>query len=424
MTHSKIQNQEDAKLSIVIYAFFLAAMIIDIGGAFGLKYASFAILVIYLAAISFTKGIRIPSSFFVLEGTLFVIAPIFFLMLAISEFSVAPTAAVREVLPFAIWLLFPLLLQMGQKEKITSIFTTALFLGAIFIIIFFIIIFGLHLAGQDNLITSIYMFTSKYELGYFGIKPFNGSSSMFFPNVYPRWTLLLIPAAILLLHENMKRFIIVVLATLLTTSTAAILFLLIGIIWASFAGIWKRRLSRLYFKKFAALCLLLLLCSSIIYLSGFEYIIEFIASKLGESTSTSIKIGHITSILALVSKKMTILFFGMGLGSSFWSAGLNEVVTNVEVSHFNLLRQFGLPYALAFSSYIFFLFIKLYKIGDEIGRLLSIGLIVLFIAAGTNPVLISPIFFLIVVISRAYITLAAREKNEYIKSNSISQAGV
>ena len=91
---------------------------------------------------------------------------------------------------------------------------------------------------------------------------------------------------------------------------------------------------------------------------------------------------------------------------------MDKVVTNVEVSHFNLMRQFGVLYALGFFLYVFILFISLYKL-DKTGRLLSIGIMTLFIAAGTNPLLISPVFFLLLVISRAYITLYAREKRAF-----------
>lgn len=412
------------QIPLVLYSFFLAALLIDIGGAFGLKYTAFAFLLIYLVAASFTNKIRFPSSFFLVEGGLFVIAPVFFLILAISVFSVEPAAAINRVTPFATWLLFPVLLQIRPKKRIISIFTIALFWGALFIIATFVIIFAFHFLGQQGFIDKITIFTDQYRLGYFGQNPLEGKSSLFFPNVYPRWALLLLPAAILLLNRDLKKFIIVTLATFLTTSTAAILFLVVGVLWASFGNLWQGRISKLYLKKFAIFLLLLLLGTSVIYLLGSEYIIEFVASKIGDSTSVSIKVGHISSILALMSSNIVTLFFGMGLGSSFWSTGVDQFVSNVEVSHFNLMREFGLPYAIAFCSYVLFLFVKLHRMGDETGRQLSIGIIILFVAAGTNPLLISPIFFLILVISRAYITLTARERQDRNRSDMISQGGM
>lgn len=61
-----------------------------------------------------------------------------------------------------------------------------------------------------------------------------------------------------------------------------------------------------------------------------------------------------------------------------------------------------------FFGYIILTFLKAYKI-DSNGRLLAIGLATLFIAAGTNPLLISPVFFLMMVITRAYVTVSAKE---------------
>jgi hypothetical protein len=410
--------KQGLQMPLLLYAFFLAALLVDIGGAFGLKYLASAVLIIYLVATFFTNRIRLPSSFLVLEGGLFVIAPVFFLILAIAVFSVEPVTAVGGVTAFATWLLFPILLLIRPKERIISIFTAALFCGAIFIIAMFIIIFTMHFLGHEEFITRIYIFTSEYRLGYFGRNPLGGNAPFFFPNVYPRWTLLLIPAAILLFHGNMKKFIIVILATLLTTSTTAILFLLLGVFWASFGSL---KISNLYIKRYTILLLLLLLGISVIYLLDYGYIIKFVESKLEDSTSTSIKLGHITSILDLISRDMGTLLFGMGVGSSFWSTGVDQVVSNVEVSHFNLMREFGLPYAIAFFSYVLLLFAKLCQLRDESGRLLSIGLIVLFVAAGTNPLLISPVFFLILVVSRAYITLTARERQAGSKLDSISE---
>ena len=59
-------------------------------------------------------------------------------------------------------------------------------------------------------------------------------------------------------------------------------------------------------------------------------------------------------------------------------------------------------------------FVSLLKT-DRNGKLLSIGLAMLFLAAGTNPLLLSPVYFLVLIISRAYVVLYAKEKS-YIKN--------
>lgn len=409
-TVARQRFERKVQIPLLLYGFFLAAMIIDIGGGFGLKYGAFAIIFVYVLLAALTKKIQLPASFPLMEGALFILAPIIFLLLAIGPFSIAPATAGRELAPFATWLLYPLLLLTYSKERIISFFTTALFWGAVLTVIIFCAIFLLHLVGQDDLIARINAFTHEYRLGYFGQRPFGGSFSAFFPNVYFRWSLLLIPTAILLLQGSKRKFMIVILAALLTVSTGLILFLLVGLLAASFGSLWRGRLSRLYMKRAISVGVILLIVAFALYLSGYGPVVEFAASKLYNlSTSTSIKVGHIQSILALISRDVVTLLFGTGPGSSFYSIGADQVVTNVEVSHFNLVRQFGVLYALGFFSYVLLIFISLRRL-DRTGKLLSIGLVMLFIAAGTNPLLISPVFFLLLVISRAYITLYAREK--------------
>lgn len=403
----------DLQMPQVLYGLFLAAIIIDVGGSFGLKYLSFALIVSYLSAkFLIYKSIKIPFSFFVIEGGLFFIFPLIFLILAITVFFVTPSAALGEITPFAIWLLYPLLLLIHPKEKIISFFTNALFFGALLIVAIFCTIYLLHLSGQDEFIKYIYIFTYKYNLGYFGARPFEDTHSLFFPNVYPRWTLLLIPASVLLIRDDVKKFIIVALATFLTISTAAIVFMICGLFWAAFGGTLFGKIHKIYVKRFINIVFIILISTTVLYFSGNMYIVEHIVSKLGESPSTLVKIGHITSILNAISADPITLFVGMGVGSSFWSTGTSNYVSNVEVSHFNLIRQFGLVYSTIFFLYVIILFSKLYQLKDESGKLLAIGLMTLFVAAGTNPLLISPIFFLVMVISRAYITLTVKERRE------------
>jgi len=405
--------ERGSQIPLLLYGLFLAAMIVDVGGAFGLKYAAFSIICGYVLIAALSNKIAVPASFLIMEGVLFVVAPIFFLFLAIGPFSIASGVAVRELAPFAIWLLYPLLLLIRPKERIISFFTTALFWGSVLVVIVFCSIFILHILGQSNLIGKLNIFAYEYRMGCFGQNPLGGGALFFFPDVYFIWSLLLIPAAILSVRGNKMKLIVLILAAFMTVSTAVILFLLLGLLWASFGSLWRGKLSKLYAKRVIAVGVVLLIGAAITYIAGYEYVGEFFISKLSvASASTAIKVGHIESILNLMYRNVGTFLFGMGVGSSFYSIGVNRVVTNVEVSHFNVMRQFGVIYALGFFSYVLFLFMSLRRL-DETGRLLSIGLAMLFIAAGTNPLLISPIFFLVLVISRAYITLYAREKRTF-----------
>lgn len=79
------------------------------------------------------------------------------------------------------------------------------------------------------------------------------------------------------------------------------------------------------------------------------------------------------------------------------------------MSHFNFLRQFGLIGGFIFFGYIFYVIAGAYGT-DALGKRWSIGLLMLFVAAGTNPLLMSPIFLVVLMTVRAYILRFNMEK--------------
>jgi hypothetical protein len=408
MVEQTIQvESSDRRLQIplLLYALFLAAMVLDIGGGFGLKYASLAILGLYVA-ISFTSERRglLPGSFFVLEVPLFALAPVFYFVLATGGFSIPLKSVIEGLSPFATWLLYPVLLSIFPRKRLVSMFSTTMFWAAVLIVsVFCSILLLSFVLRRPDLVGTITSFTDTYRLGYFGL------DRLGLPNIYFRWTLLLIPATILTLPLSRNRFLIMIVAVLLTQSTAALLFLAIGLVWASLKGLRSGRLSRLYLRRLMLFSALLLVAASALYTAGFGQAIGSMASKLTRlDPSTSVKLGHIESILTIMLKEPATVLLGMGVGSSFYSVGVGGVVTNVEVSYFNLMRQFGLPYAMAFLAYVLAVFFSVRRI-DEPGRLLSIGLLCQFVACGTNPLLISPVFFFTLILCRSYITAASRE---------------
>ena len=146
-------------------------------------------------------------------------------------------------------------------------------------------------------------------------------------------------------------------------------------------------------------------------------IINFVLSKFSpNSESIAIRMGHIDSILGVLSTSIWTLLFGSGVGSTFYSVGTNSIVGGteyaVEVSYFDLVRQFGLLYGLALTAYCIVLVLAVRRT-DATGRLLALSIVILFLAASTNPLLISPVFFLVLVISRAYVTVAKMEARSY-----------
>jgi hypothetical protein len=407
------------QIPAALYVVFLLGLLIDIGGAFGIKYAAFVIVVMYLALSALKLRFSVPLSFVLIEGLLFGIAPLLFFSIAIAVFSVPPDLAFTQVTSFAVWLLYPLLIQVQPKSQLISTFTRVMFIGAVLTIVMFAILVALFLIGRLDIIEALNVFMDSHRLGYFGQRPIGEQTFEFFPNVYFRWTLLMLPAALLTFGKRSAQFATFVAAVLATVSTAAILFLLVSVCWAAVAMVARREGHAWQIRRSLALILLLLLLIAFgLYATGRGQIVPFVLSKLSpESVPTSIKMGHIESILELVARSPLTLLFGTGAGSTFYSIGTSSVVGAVEVSHFDLVRQFGLLYGLAFTAYCTMLVLTVRRM-DFTGRMLALSVVILFVAAGTNPLLISPVFFLMLVISRAYVTITARERRLAPSANS------
>jgi len=395
-----INTKKNTDLNIMVYSMLLFSLIMDMGGSFGVKNISFIILVIYLVVISFTKpNFNISYNFILIEGSLFCIIPLVLVFISSFNLNVDIRSIIGGISAYILWLLYPILKDIEPKELINK-FKCTIYISSWLVIFSFVGIYFLHLIGRSDLIWSITEYSREYSIGFLGERPLMGN--IFIPSVFYRWTFLLIPGTLLFIKDSKYKFLICVTAILLTISTGTILFTFIGLIWVLFA---KKKIKIKGRKVIPFIILIILIIGFLsLYYSDLNLVINFILGKFSiEDPSTSIKAEHINSILEVILSDVKTLLFGMGIGSSFYTTGTESMVVNVEVSHFNLIRQFGSIYALAFFTYIFSVCYKLSKT-DENGTILAIGIICIFFASGTNPLLLSPVFFLPLVIGRSYIT--------------------
>lgn len=386
-----------------LYGLFLAALLLDVGGAFGVKYLT-AVLIAAFVVLN-ARHIRVPRPMLFVEGALFGVAPALLLCLAVARHHVPAGAAIGSLLFLSTWIVLPLLLLL-PRERIIGDFTTAMLVGALLTLAAFAVILGVYLLGRLDLVGRINVFARDYNLGYFGQRPGTQGIAAFVPNVYFRWTMLLIPAAALL-GTGSWRLYVTLAAIFATLSTGAIAFgvaaFVLGLLVDPRTPL--RRLGA-WAASAAAVGLVVAWGLAASDLTG---LLAMVMEKFsGGSESTSIKLGHIRSIVELLSGDVLHLLFGTGIGSLFYSVGVDAVVSNVEVSHFNLLRQFGALYTLAFCSYVAWVGAALYG-SDVAGRRLAVGIAMLFVAAGTNPLLLSPVFFLALIMGRAYVARFRRE---------------
>ncbi|HEF1855179.1 MULTISPECIES: hypothetical protein [Bacillus] len=386
-----------------IYAFFLFCLILDFGGAFGIRYSALSLVTFYVLIKMAQGQILIPKNFLITEGFLFLILPLLIVSYSAIVYDIPLVNSLGEITSFAIWIIYLILINLESKDELIKPFKKTGFICSLIVIFTFILIYCLILLGRLDIVLNLQTMANDFRIGFIGLTPTPGGLSYTnYPNVYYRWTMILIPISLLFLKDKKIKFLLIMTSIFLITSTGVILFALLGLaFYLLINGIIKKQFVNSFVILFLGF-LFLLLFSMIIDISN-------VTDKLSsDSFSTSIKLGHIESALTEIFRTPTTFLFGMGLGSTFYTVGINEFTSAIEVSHLNLIRQFGILYFILFCSYIFVVSVKLMKT-DDLGRMLGISLISFFIAAGTNPLLLSPIFILYLVICRTYLTLDSKE---------------
>ncbi|MEK4698529.1 hypothetical protein MKX47_02980 [Solibacillus sp. FSL R7-0668] len=401
MLNIQLKKDEFIKGTWFIFIFLL---IIDMGGGIGLKNLAFAILILSIIFLFLCFKIKINLSTYLIEFYIFFICPLLLIGYSTLFLKIPLSNQIPQVTAFITFFSLLLATNLKNKDMLLKSIEKIAIVSACGIIFTFLGIYTLHIIGMDSVIYSINSITNTFNMGYIGINPLGNQIGLFLPNVYYVWSLLLIPFTLILIKRSKFNFIISIIACIMTLSTGVVLFVMIGILLIT--------LLNMIFSLKIKLKLRYVIYSIVIGILTFSMlnmgIADLLFSKLNiYSNSSSTKIGHIQSALKEIFATPFTFLFGMGLGSSFYSIGAQAEVVNIEVSHFNLIRQFGILYFCIFLLYILNLIYEASKIDFE-GKKIAVGLLMLFIAAGTNPLLISPVFFIWLVITKSYIILSKK----------------
>ena len=110
----------------------------------------------------------------------------------------------------------------------------------------------------------------------------------------------------------------------------------------------------------------------------------------------NVRLGHVVSLFELWNDHPLGLVFGFGLGSEFYSSGSGKIGSNIEPDHLNVIRKYGLIWAMMF--FLWVLGVSRSAINGNAVQVRALGwsLFFAFVVCGSNPVLISPLFFLCV----------------------------
>jgi hypothetical protein len=366
----------------LILSFLFLANIFDPGNVLHLKYAAFAVAAMFAMLGIAHLDLTIPQ--LICGTSIFMLWPLVALLNGIARGAPVPIS-ISQVTPFlAVPLMALLLFHIEPERGLRLLFNClAVLAGAT------LLLFCAQLFWPDNPISQ-YLASQGQAFGFFGAKP-----DWDVPNVYFGATLFLVPAFVYFLwSKKFWRALLCMVGLTLSFSKAGILIAL------TFLSIYiireLRHPARIRWKKLfvwspAWIGLLLI---AINYFPLFAYDIEDALS--GQSQTTRVRVEYLKDFIAYSDRHPIDLLFGEGTGpasyrSSEISEGRNKY--NLELDHINMIRKFGLVWFVMFSATVGMICIKLKSIPAA-----SLALLSIFVAAGTNPVLESPLFFMLLTI--------------------------
>jgi hypothetical protein len=140
-----------------------------------------------------------------------------------------------------------------------------------------------------------------------------------------------------------------------------------------------------------------------VFITAFSVIIILLMSDKNES-SIKIKYADLDSYSELIAKHPTVLLFGQGAGSQFYSFGRNKMVEQTELSYLEIFRMFGLIGAIIIIMlFVFPLYIILKK--RKILKYwipMFVGYLLYLFVGGTNPFLLGSTGMLVLLAAYSY----------------------
>ncbi len=387
-----------------VVVFLFAANIYDPGGALRLKY--FAFFIASVCSLWTLKFVDLTFREIIGSALLFAIWPSWSLLFGAVRNGDA-LLGVSQVTPFLFGLVLASLLCAINSRLSLQLFYACLFSLAIVIIVSFTVVFLLPSSSVSAALNGLFTRLHESHEGYFGVKAWGDLEA---PGVYFGSTLFLVPTFVYLLFLGKPvRAAIVFLAIALAFSKAGVA---IAIIFATVY--WIRSIfsvsdsaaadkpqttkSRTYLRVgFAAL--LFAGTTALVVLSFPGFAVDLEDTFSGQSDTAVLRLRHIDSIFKLWNENPHYLLVGQGVGVPFYTTGESDYVQGIEVDHLNTIRKFGLPWFLGFSAIAFLSARKLILSQDVEMRAFGFAMASMYLAAGTNPVLITPLFIMLLTLT-------------------------
>lgn len=175
------------------------------------------------------------------------------------------------------------------------------------------------------------------------------------------------------------RFVVLFISILLSGTRANILILIaVTIIYLCFFH-KNTRLRHAFMLLFVCAVIVLLIDGRVLGL-----IYDMFARK---SSSDAVRAGHIQGLLEYWRHNPINFIVGSGFSSQFYSYGVNEMTSSIELSYWNLLRQVGLLFFIPMMNMYLYPVFKLIKFRNQ--RHLILAYLAYLVISYTNPFLYS-----------------------------------
>ncbi|MFK7847037.1 MAG: O-antigen ligase family protein [Rhodothermales bacterium] len=364
--------------------FMLFANVYDMGGVFGIKYLS------YLAGIGYLlynyKPLRVRIEELWVVFLLFALIPTWALFKGMSSGGSIGEAS-SQVTPFLPGILFMFILSRGGYDLAVRYFFNILTALSITVIAMFSLLMIAPFSAISQTLLAIFQDPGH---GYFGAR---GLAGIRIPHVYFKATLFFVAGFTYFLFKGNRPRAFLFFATLvLAFSKAGILLCLVFLlVFVLFEARPKMKWAVVVFT--GLLIYGMNTWGNAKVIGGY---VETISNAVqGKALTTRIRIGHWNSFKDLMADHPDYLIWGQGVGTSYFSDGRKRHVYNIELDHVDAVRQFGLLWLIAFSLIVGYIALRLIRCRDPNKRAMGMAFVSIYLAAGTNPVLITPLFMML-----------------------------
>ncbi|ABM38783.1 hypothetical protein [Polaromonas naphthalenivorans] len=374
--------KSEKKDQFVILFLFFFCLFVDLGGVLYLRNFAFVILmsVLLITLLSspdvfFAPFLRLPIL------VLFVIWPLIGVYLGFYR-GAESALVIQNILALISFPILIIFFSNYEIETIVTAFTTAATMLGVVVLLFWVLLYF------DNSLAHVVADSlGAGEAGFFGIREISGIN---FPVVYFKTTLFFVPATILLIQNNRFFQAMILLAALMAATSKTGFVIAALAVWIS---ILRRQSSVVIFSA-------LFLTVVVITLMGI-YFNEVIYALFTDEGTLVTRVDHWDSLLNLFLENPSYFLVGQGAGTVFYSTGAGDFVNNIELDHLNSIRKFGILWFIGFASFVF---IVIWRSRRVHGVALASALTAAFVVCGTNPVLLTLMFFSILAICYVAVT--------------------